>query len=160
MSRPVVVPPSVSTRRRVLVRLAALLAAPLTLGRAWAAAHQRPERAFAQRELAATLRELYGRDELPLSDKLRIGVAKLAENGAVVPVKVDVDLPHVDEIVLIATRNPITLVARFAFGPRTRPFVATRLKLAETSAIVAVARVGDDLLMARADVEVTVGGCG
>jgi len=152
--------PLLRSRRRALARLAALGLAPLLALRALAAPHRRPDRAFAQETVAATLRELYGRDDIASSDRVRIGVAKLAENGAVVPVKVDVDLPHVDEITLIASRNPVPLIGRFACGPRTRPFVATRVKLAETSEIIAVVRRGDELLLARAPVEVTVGGCG
>jgi sulfur-oxidizing protein SoxY len=147
-------------RRGLLARLLALGSLPWLAVRAAGAAHQRPTRAFAAEEVATALRELFGRDDIPLSPKVRIGVARLAENGAVVPVKVDVDLPHVDEITLLATRNPVPLVGRFTFGPRTRPFVAARIKLAETSEVLAIARRGDELLMARAAVEVTVGGCG
>jgi sulfur-oxidizing protein SoxY len=148
------------TRRALLMRLAGLCVLPGLVARAWAAVQARPARAFEQDEVAAALQELYGRADLPTSELVRIGVAALAENGAVVPVKVEVDLPHVDEIVLLASRNPVVLVGRFSFGPRTRPFVAARVKLAETSEVVAVARAGDELLMARAAVEVTVGGCG
>ena len=145
------------SRRGLLARLAGCLVLPWLSGVVRAA---RPARAFAAEDLATVLRELYGRDSIPDSGQIRIGVAKLAENGAVVPVKVDVDLPHVDEITLIAVRNPVPLVGRFAFGPRTRPFVATRIKLAETGEVLAIARRGDELLLARASVEVTVGGCG
>ena len=145
------------SRRGLLARLAGCLVLPWLSGVVRAA---RPARAFAAEDLATVLRELYGRDSIPESGQIRIGVAKLAENGAVVPVKIDVDLPHVDEITLIAVRNPVPLVGRFAFGPRTRPFVATRIKLAETGEVLAIARRGDELLLARASVEVTVGGCG
>ena len=120
----------------------------------------RPAAAFAAEDLASALKALYGAASFPSSDKIRIGVAKLAENGAVVPVKVDVDLPHVEEIALFASRNPVPLVGRFSFGPRTRPFVATRIKLKETSEVIAVVRSRDGILMARTPVEVTVGGCG
>jgi sulfur-oxidizing protein SoxY len=144
------------TRRALFARLGACLA----LAWAWRGAAARPRAAFAAEDVATALRELFGRDDVPASELVRIGVAKLAENGAVVPVKVDVDLPHVDEIVLIATRNPVPLIGRFRFGPRTRPFVATRVKLAETSEILAIARRGEALMLARAAVEVTVGGCG
>ncbi len=150
---------AMSNRRRLLARLAALCALPWLASRAAPAARERPTRAFAAEEVSSALRELYGRDDIPESPKVRIGVAQLAENGAVVPIKVDVDLPHVDEITLIATRNPVPLVGRFMLGPRTRPFVAARIKLAATSEVLAIARIGDELLMARAAVEVTVGGC-
>lgn len=149
-------PKSRLNRRSLLLRLAACLTLP------WVARGvvARPTRAFAAEDVPTVLRELFGRDDIPASDLVRIGVAKLAENGAVVPVKVDVDLPHVDDITLLATRNPVPLIGRFTFGPRTRPFVATRVKLAETSEILAIARRGDELLLARVAVEVTVGGCG
>lgn len=147
-------------RRTLLRRLVALLTLPISAPRPLAATQARPLAAFDAETVSDTLHALYGDRTIAASGKVRIGVAKLAENGAVVPVKVEVDLPGVEEIVLIATRNPVPLIARFAFGPRTRPFVATRVKLAETSEILAVVRAGEELLMARAAVEVTVGGCG
>ena len=154
--------PAERAPRRAFLRglLGAALACLARVPEVLAAARGRPDAAFAAEALDAALVALYGAASYPTSDRIRIGVAKLAENGAVVPVKVEVDLPHVEEIALFASRNPVPLVARFSFGPRTRPFVATRIKLKETSDVIAVVRTREGLSMARAAVAVTVGGCG
>ena len=154
--------PAERLSRRAVLRglLAFALVGLARVPAALAAAAGRPAAAFAAEELDLALKALYGAASFPSSEKIRIGVAKLAENGAVVPVKVDVDLPHVAEIALFASRNPVPLVARFSLGPRTRPFIATRVKLKESCELIAVVRSRDGLAMARAPVEVTVGGCG
>lgn len=147
-------------RRRFLQRVLALLAAAVPAANGWAALHARPATAFAATDTKVALKALYGADDYPLSAAVRIGVASRAENGAVVPVKVDVDLPEVTEIALLATRNPVPLIGRFVLSPRLRPFIATRVKLAETCDLLAVVRTPDGVVMARQTVEVTVGGCG
>ena len=85
--------------------------------------------------------------------------AELAENGAVVPVKVETDFTTASSITLIATKNPVPLVAQFKFSERVVPFVATRVKLAESSDIIAVIDTPQGLFKAHRHVEVTIGGC-
>ncbi len=146
--------------RRSLLRRIGAVALLAMFGWRGAAAADRPTNAFRQETVSDILRALYGAAEVPTSERIRIGVAALAEDGAVVPLKVEVDLPDVAEITLIATRNPVPLVARFEFAPRTRAFVATRIKLAESSEVLAVARTPAGLWSARKHVDVTIGGCG
>ena len=141
--------------RHLLAGLAAVSAWPQRL---WAGA--RPRQAFASTSVDLALVALFGTANIPTSDKIRIGVARLAENGAVVPVKVEADLPGISEIALLATKNPVPLIARFDLTPRVRGFIATRVKLAESSEIVAVVNCQNGLFAARQAVEVTIGGCG
>jgi sulfur-oxidizing protein SoxY len=146
-------------RRRWLRRLLALATLPM-LGAWRAALAARPVRAFHAEKLDETIAALAG-DALPVtSDKITIGMAELAENGAVVPVKIEVDLPEVREIAILASRNPVPLLASFELGPKTRPFVATRVKLAESCDVYAVVRTANGVYIARKAVRVTVGGCG
>ena len=63
-------------------------------------------------------------------------------------------------IAIIATKNPVPLVATFVCSPRTRAFVATRIKLAESCDVIAVVETDDGCFRARKAVEVTIGGCG
>lgn len=148
------------TRRGAVKRLLVMLALPVAAWCRALLAGERPVPAFRAERVADALQALYGTADIPESDKLRIGMAALAENGAVVPIKVETDLPEVSEIALIATRNPVPLVARFDLPPGTRGFVATRIKLAETSEVLAIARTAGGLVMTRKAVEVTIGGCG
>ena len=120
----------------------------------------RPRDAFAAENLAESITALFGGREIVDSDKIRITAADLAENGAVVPVKIETEFDHANEITLLASKNPVPLVARFSFGERVKPFIATRVKLAESSEIIAIVETKDGLYRARRYIEVTIGGCG
>lgn len=127
-----------------------------SVGRVWP---KRPRGAFSQEALAPTFDALFGQREITDSDKIRVLAAELAENGAVVPVKVETDFEIARSITLIASKNPVPLVAQFSFSELVKPFVATRVKLAESSEIIAVIETEDGLYQARRFVEVTIGGC-
>jgi sulfur-oxidizing protein SoxY len=87
-------------------------------------------------------------------------VPELAENGAVVPVTVESRLPGTREIYLVVEANPNPTVVRFTFPEGTEPWVATRIKMAESSTVYAIVRADGRLYSACCDTRVTVGGCG
>lgn len=120
---------------------------------------ERPRSAFSKETLDPTFEALFADREIIESDKVRVLAAELAENGAVVPVKVETDFEAARSITLIASKNPVPLVAQFSFSELVKPFVATRVKLAESSEIIAVVETADGLFQARRFVEVTIGGC-
>ena len=104
----------------------------------------------------APLREVSVSLELPV----------LADNGLLVPVKVVVDSPmteqdHVTHLYLLSQRNPVTRMAVFHMGPWTgRAEVSTRLRLAGSQKVVALARLSDGSFRWRqADVIVTESAC-
>lgn len=120
---------------------------------------ERPSHAFSQDSVEVTLESLFGTTDIPDSDQVRVIAAELAENGAVVPVKVETDFATARSITLIASKNPVALVAQFMFSERVTPFVATRVKLAESSDIIAVVDTPNGLVKSSRYVEVTIGGC-
>lgn len=124
-----------------------------------AAFPERPSKAFSKESVDETLESLFGTKEISTSKKVRVIAAELAENGAVVPVKVETDFESARSITLIASKNPVTLVAQFMFSDRVIPFVATRVKLAESSEIIAIVDTPDGLFQTSLHVEVTIGGC-
>jgi len=146
--------------RRRLIRtvLGAYLAVPL----AWAARAlgPRPVDAFRSEKVDETLRALGGDIDIPTSPKIRIQAADLAENGAVVPIKIETQLPGVTSIAIVATKNPVPLVAQFLFGETAGGPLATRIKLAESCEVIAVVECADGRYQARKAIEVTIGGCG
>ncbi|MGX9353921.1 thiosulfate oxidation carrier protein SoxY [Roseobacteraceae bacterium S113] len=85
---------------------------------------------------------------------------EIAENGNTVPI--GVDAPGAVEITLYADGNPVPNVATFKFGPMSASRSAsTRIRLAKTQNVVAVAKMEDgSFQMAKAEVKVTIGGCG
>ncbi|HEY7758256.1 MAG TPA: thiosulfate oxidation carrier protein SoxY [Burkholderiales bacterium] len=125
----------------------------------------RPTRA-APEEVAAALRETFG--ERPITPgKVVLELPKLAENGAVVPVTVSVDSPmterdHVKSIHLFAEKNPLPRILEVQLGPSSgKARVASRIRIADSQQITAVAVLSDGTLWSAAvQVEVTVTGCG
>jgi sulfur-oxidizing protein SoxY len=93
--------------------------------------------------------------------RVTLDIAPLVENGNTVPVAVRVDSPmsaddHVRRIALFTERNPEPGVAVFHLGPASgRAEVATRMRLATTQTVVAVAQMNDGRCW-RAAVEVIV----
>lgn len=85
---------------------------------------------------------------------------EIAENGNTVPIKVSA--PNAQSITLYADGNPVPNVATFKFGPLSAESgAATRVRLARTQNIVAVAQMRDGSWQkASATVKVTIGGCG
>lgn len=107
----------------------------------------RPARATPE-DQARALREFAG--GAPLREgRVTLDVAPLVDNGNTVPVTIKVDsamtpAEHVREIALFNERNPSHEVARFQLGPRAgRAEVATRIRLATTQNLIAVARLSD-----------------
>ena len=94
------------------------------------------------------------------SGDLSVGAPEIAENGNTVPV--EVTAPGAVAVAIFADGNPTPNVATIAFGPlNPSRFAATRIRLAKTQNVVAVAQMEDGTFqMASAEVKVTIGGCG
>ncbi|HEX7438298.1 MAG TPA: SoxY-related AACIE arm protein, partial [Caldimonas sp.] len=81
--------------------------------------------------------------------KVQLDIAPLVENGNAVPITVTVESPmtpadHVRSIAVFNERNPQRDVVVFTLGPRSgRARVATRIRLATSQRLVAVAQLSD-----------------
>jgi sulfur-oxidizing protein SoxY len=98
---------------------------------------------------------------------VKLEVPLIAENGAVVPVAVEVASPmtpanHVKSIYVVADKNRIPVVTRVALAPEAgQAYMGANIRLGETGDVRAIAELSDGtLLQARREVKVTVGGCG
>ena len=116
------------------------------------------ERAFGATSLDDALLALGGRPVA--SSELKLEVPDLAENGAFVPVALSCMLKGVQELAFVVASNPYPLVARFSIPEGTEAFVSTRMKMADSGRVYAIARVDDTLHTTFRDISVTVGGCG
>jgi sulfur-oxidizing protein SoxY len=101
---------------------------------------------------------------MPVEGGVRLELPELAENGNTVPLAVAVDAPdgaHVQEVLVLAPANPNARVIRFRFSPSSVPEASTRIRLAETQDVIAVAKLDDGtFLTASRQIKVTIGGCG
>jgi sulfur-oxidizing protein SoxY len=153
------------TRRSVLKTLSigALTAMMSSLGlfRSRRTFAEWPDAFFAADSSAQTIAALAG-DTVPLrSDRIRIEIPVLAEDGAVVPVKIHTDLAEVESISLIAEKNPVPLVASFKLATGVvNPFIATRIKLAGSSYVIALVKAQGEFYIASKLVKVIESGCG
>ena len=93
-------------------------------------------------------------------------IETLVDNGNVVPVRVSVQSPmtaaeHVRRIALFTERNPQPEVLVFHLGPRSgRAAVATRIRLATSQQVLAVAELSDGTCWQHAvEVVVTLAAC-
>ncbi len=100
----------------------------------------------------------------PVEGRMKLDLPELAENGNTVPLSVAVDAPagvQVQEILVVAPANPNARVLRFRFSPASVPEAATRIRLAETQDVIAVAKLDDGtFLSVSRQIKVTIGGCG
>jgi sulfur-oxidizing protein SoxY len=88
-----------------------------------------------------------------------IGAPEIAENGNTVPI--DVSAEGASSIMILAAGNPNPGIATFHFGPLADSAAATRIRLAGTQDIIAVAKMADgSFRKAQRTVKVTIGGCG
>ena len=139
----------------VLMSLGNLVAPP-----ALAAANDKyPEEAFKQKADKDAIQALYGRTA-EASDKVKLDAPEIAENGAVVPIAVTTTLENVTSISFLVSGNPNALAASYAIPGGTLPAVSNRLKMQQTSNVIAIVEAGGKLYSATKEVKVTVGGCG
>jgi sulfur-oxidizing protein SoxY len=142
-------------RRRLLLTAGALAIVPWLPARA--ASGELPD-------IPALTTFLAGRK--PRLARVRLTVPQLADNGQTVPMKVSVDGPfapgpRVSAIHLFSEANPVPDMAVFEFPVAVEQVeVESRIRLAASQRIVAVATLSDGALCAAAaEVIVTIAGC-
>ena len=125
----------------------------------WALAADWPKDAFAAKKFEDAVQALFGSATLTPSASIRLKAPAQAENSAQVQIQVVAELPNVDAIAVFVEKNPSPLVAHASFSGAEGYFSA-RMKMAQTSDVVAVVKSGGKLYAARQNIKVTVGGCG
>jgi sulfur-oxidizing protein SoxY len=148
----------VETTRRETLALAAIASLAALLA---------PKMAMADEPaVAAEIKKLYG-DKKFDSAKIKLDVPEIAENGLVVPVNVEVESPmteqdYVKAVHVFADGNPLPGVVSYRFTPACgKAAASTRVRLAQTENIICIAEMSNgSLYMAKANVKVTIGGCG
>ena len=98
--------------------------------------------------------------------RVKLDLPPLVENGNTVPLAVSVESPmtdadHVRAIHVFTEKNPQPDVVAFRFGPRAgRASVSTRVRLADTQTVTAIAELSDgSFWSASVNVVVTLAAC-
>jgi len=117
--------------------------------------------AFTAKSTDAALTGVYGSTAAAASGDIQLKAPAIAENGAVTPVTVDASgMTGVESIAILASKNPVPLVATYAFSGSAIGYASTRIKMGETMNVIAVVKAGGKLFKAEQEVKVTIGGCG
>ena len=153
--------PVVGMARRRFLRVGALIATAVALpAKLWAAV-TKPDSAFAATDLNATFAAL---GQTPTESAGIIFITPdIAENGAVVPIKIEVDesvLSGVSRLYVMVEKNPNPMAAMFSVVEGSKPYIETRVKVAQTCNLYAVAENKEGFFMASKETKVTLGGCG
>lgn len=119
-----------------------------------------------EKAVAAEMKRLFG-DKALGQGRITLDVPQIAENGLVVPISVDVESPmtpddHVKTVHVFADGNPLPGICTYRFTPGCgKASAATRMRLAQTQNIIVVAEMSNGQLFSqKAEVKVTIGGCG
>jgi len=115
--------------------------------------------------MTAAIRNVIGSAAVRIG-KVKLDVPPLVENGNTVPMTITVSSPntsedHVKSIHVFNEKNPQPNIGNFYLGPQAgRGQISTRIRLADSQKITAIARMSDDSLWsATADVVVTLAAC-
>ena len=116
--------------------------------------------AFAAKNMAELMKAL-GSAAPTESKEIAVTGPDIAENGAVVPIGASTALPGVKRLLILVEKNPSILAAMFNITDAIDANISTRVKMGQSSNVVAVAMMNDGkVLFAQKEVKVTLGGCG
>ena len=154
-----------SGRRKVLkgtsgaaVMGLAMVAGLIKPGSAWAQQAWN-KAAFDTKSLNDAVKALGGASAAESKD-ITITSPDIAENGAVVPFTIASKLPKTEQMALLVEKNPNILAASFEIPGGTEPWVNTRVKMGQTSNVIALVKADGKFYYTAKEVKVTLGGCG
>ena len=94
------------------------------------------------------------------SPAVTLEVPAMAENGAIMPITLESQMPGTRRLLLFAEQNPGPLLAEFHFAPGADPWISLRVKLNATGPLLALAEADGRFYGVETVVKVMVGGCG
>ena len=84
----------------------------------------------------------------------------IAENGAVVPIVIKSSVPKTQMMALLVEKNPNALAGAYELLDGADAEVSMRIKMGQSSDVVALVKADGKFYMAKKEVKVTLGGCG
>lgn len=154
-------------RRSFLKGFGAVAACAVALPQVASAADEKKTAGPNEMNYETAVAAITGGKPLVASAKVKVEAPEIAENGAVVPVKITVESPmsekeYVKAIHVLASKNGNVRCANVYLTPANgEAFFGTRVKLGGTQDVVAIAEMSDgSFLSAKQNVKVTIGGCG
>lgn len=145
----------VQSKFTVAITLLATLIIPLNLT---AAGNRAP---FKLSEMGSVVKQITGNAKVSKTDKIVISIPEIAEVGSEVGVRVNAaGLKKVESITILAEKNTNPMLASFIISKGTDPFIKSRVKLRESTNVVALIKADGKFYKASKLVKITIGGCG
>ena len=119
-----------------------------------------PPKTFTSGAPADAIRMVLGTDQSVPDAAVELDIAGMAEMADMVPLSVRTTLQNVESITIVADKNPNPIIAHYRVDSRLEPYVATRVRLAQSGQVQALVKAGGTVHRAAKDVEVGIGGCG
>ena len=114
-------------------------------------------------ENGKSIKEIFvalGVDKPIVDRRVVIQAPDTAENGAYVGIGIESSIPNIDAVAFLVDKNPGVLAGYFEIKKSEQLKLGTKIKMAETSDLIALARAGDTYFMNTRHVKVVLGGCG
>ncbi|RLA18004.1 MAG: thiosulfate oxidation carrier protein SoxY [Gammaproteobacteria bacterium] len=119
-----------------------------------------PKEAFQSKTISSAIELLEQGLAAEESKNIKIKAPKLAENGSIVWIEISTTLENVESISILVEKNPTPLAAKFVLAPGTEAYIYTRIKMRESSPVIALVKADGKLYSASRNIKVTLGGCG
>lgn len=119
-----------------------------------------PAKAFEAKKMDDAMNAITGKSRPIASADIKVEAPDIAENGAVVSVKVTTTLPKVESMSVYVPVNAFPLSASYILSSQMETSISGRIKMAKTADIVAIVKSNGKLYTAKKAVKVTLGGCG
>src|SRR5689334_7343880 len=116
--------------------------------------------AFDTKSLNDAVKAMGGSAATESKDIQFVNTPDIAENGAVVPMTITSKIPKTESMAILVEKNPNIVAANFAIPDGTEPWVNTRVKMGQTSNVIALVKADGKFYYASKEVKVTLGGCG
>lgn len=120
------------------------------------------KKSFTLNRYDKTIAHLFN-DEKLIDNHNKIQISRLprvAENGAVVPIKISSHFDKITKIFILIEKNPHPLSAEFFITPSVEAVVSARLKMAKTSNVIVIVEADGKFYRKVKKVKVSIGGCG
>ena len=114
-------------------------------------------------ENGKTIQETFaalGVGEAIVDQRVLIQAPDTAENGAYVGIGIESSIPNIDAVAFLVEKNPSVLAGYFEIMKTEKLKLGTKIKMAETSDLVALVKAGDKYFMNTRNIKVVLGGCG
>lgn len=153
------------SRRQFIKKMLSISAYSLTiansfLNSAWANVLWQKEK-FSSSSYEEALNLLFKDVTFIDSKKIKFSrLPRVAENGGNVPITITSSLKNIDKISILVDKNPHPLIAEFYLSPAIEARISARLKMAESSHVIAIIEAEGKYYRKAQKVVVAVGGCG